>query len=229
MTSNPAAEPHDRDHEHAAHGSSADGPRDFGAQWWEQHYRDAGTGPIGQPSAQLIAELLGVAAGTALDAGCGTGADAVWLAGQGWDVTAVDVAPSAVERARALAAQYAPGASERITWLVADLTEWRPPRQFDLVLSQYVHPDLPFAEFVARLAEAVAPGGTLLVVGHDHADAHSAAHAPRPASIGAEAVLSALDPSRWDVIVAETRSRQVTRGSTAVALEDLVVRARRSG
>jgi 2-polyprenyl-3-methyl-5-hydroxy-6-metoxy-1,4-benzoquinol methylase len=212
VTSNPPAGP-------------AAGHHDFDAQWWERHYQDTTTGPTGQPSARLMAEVVGATPGTVLDAGCGTGADAVWLARQGWDVTAVDVSPTAVQQARTLAAQQPDAAA--IRWLVADLSVWQPPRQYDLVVSQYVHPDMPFGAFVARLAQAVAPGGTLLIVGHDHADSHSATHAPQPASIGPEAVFQVLDSNQWDVAKAETDTRQVTHGSTPLTLADVVVRAHR--
>ncbi|HYQ67651.1 class I SAM-dependent methyltransferase [Actinophytocola sp.] len=188
----------------------------FGPQWWEDHYQGHRTAHDA-PSPQLVAEVTGLPAGTALDAGCGRGTDAIWLARQGWRVTAVDVSPTAIGDARDLAAAL------DISWVVADLTTWEPPERYDLVVSQYVHPTVPFGEFVARLAEAVAPGGTLLVVGHDHADEHSAAHAPERASIGADAVTGALPAERWDVEVAESRTRAHAHGSMA----DLVVRARR--
>ncbi|MEO6702157.1 MAG: class I SAM-dependent methyltransferase [Jatrophihabitantaceae bacterium] len=241
---------HPGNHDHGVRASQDPSPpsdsHDFDAQWWERHYQDAGcqhagcqhagcqdagcqdagTGTGGEPSAQLVAEVAGLAPGTVLEAGCGTGADAVWLAGQGWDVTAVDVSPTAVQQARALAAQHEPGPGP-ISWLVADLTSWQPPHRYDLVVSQYVHPDLPFGEFAARLAQAVGPGGTLLVVGHDHADSHSAGHAPRAASIGIDAVVGALAAGQWEVMVAETRTRQVTRGSGQLSIADLVVKARR--
>ena len=203
------------------------GHHDFDAQWWEHHYQDTAPGPAGRPGAHLVAEVVGLTPGTVLDAGCGTGADAVWLARQGWDVTAVDVSPTAVRRARTLAAQDQPDVAGRISWLVADLTVWQPPQPYDLVISQYAHPDMPFGDFVARLARAVAPGGTLLIVGHDHADSHSAAHAPQPASIGPDAVITALDPDQWDVAVAEARTHQVTHGSTPLTLADMVVKAHR--
>lgn len=199
----------------------------FGAQWWEQHYRSAVAGPAGSPNAALVAAVAGLAPGTVLEAGCGTGADAVWLAIQGWQVTAVDVSPTAVQRARMLAARHEAETSGRIDWLVADLTVWQPPRHYELVLSQYVHPDLPFGDFVARLARAVAPGGTLLIVGHDQADAHSAEHAPLPASIDRATVLGALDPSRWDVDVTEARTRELTHGSSRVTVADLLIKAHR--
>lgn len=209
------------------HGSAqADDPA-FGSQWWEQHYQGQPTGP-GVPSPHLVAELADMPVGTALDAGCGTGANAVWLARQGWEVTAVDLSPTAVEQAERVAAEQAPDAADRITWVVADLTAWEPPGQYDLVVSLYVHPGVPVDEFVARLAHAVAPGGTLFVAGHDHADSHSAAHAPAKASIGAEAVVSALSEDVWDVDVAETRTLQVRHAATESTRHDVVVRAHRT-
>jgi len=175
----------------------------------------------------MVAELVGLPVGTALDAGCGTGADAVWLARQGWDVTAVDISPTAVGQAERFAADQAPDVAGRISWVVADLTVWEPPKQYDLVVSQYVHPDVPFSDFVGRLAHAVAPDGTLFVAGHDDADSCSAAHAPQRASIGPEAVISSLSMDLWDLDVAETRTRRVRHGSTEATMHDLVVRAHR--
>ena len=203
----------------------ADDPA-FGSQWWEHHYQGQGKEP-GLPSPHLMAELRGLPVGTALEAGCGTGADTIWLARQGWDVTAIDISPTAVGQAERFAADHAAEVAARISWVVADLTVWEPPQQYDLVVSQYVHPDVPFSEFVARLAPAVAPGGTLFVVGHDHADSHSAAHAPGQASIGPEAVISSLSTTAWVVDVAETRTRQVRHGSTQETMHDVVIRAHR--
>lgn len=198
----------------------------FDAQWWEQHYRDQ---PVGgaAPSPHLVAELKGLPAGTALEAGCGTGGDALWLAGQGWDVTAVDVSATAIGQAQRLATAQAAHVAERITWLVADLLSWEPPRRYDLVVSQYVHPGVPFADFVARLAQAVVAGGTLFVAGHDHADSHSAEHAPQDASIAAQAVAAGLDRAEWEVLLAETRTRRVVHDSTELTMHDVVVKAHR--
>jgi 2-polyprenyl-3-methyl-5-hydroxy-6-metoxy-1,4-benzoquinol methylase len=190
----------------------------FGSQWWEHHYQEKASGQ-GLPNSQLVAELTGLPVGTALDAGCGEGADAIWLARQGWEVTAVDISPTAVSRAEKLA--------DHISWVVADVTVWEPPKQYDLVVSQYVHPDMPFGDFVARLARAVAPGGTLFIVGHDHADSHSAAHAPEQASIAIDAVTGSLSAELWDVDTAEARTRQVRHGSTQLTFEDVVVKAHR--
>jgi SAM-dependent methyltransferase len=218
--------PPDAEEPSTGHGSEqADHPA-FGSQWWEQHYQGH-EAARGAPGPHMVAELTGLPVGTALDAGCGTGADAVWLAQQGWEVTAIDISGTAVGQAETFAADQAPDVAARISWLVADLTVWEPPQQFDLVISQYVHPGVPFAEFVARLAQLVAPDGTLFVAGHDHADGHSAAHAPDHASIGPDAVISALSRDLWDVEVSETRTRQVEHGSTEMTMHDLVVKATR--
>jgi 2-polyprenyl-3-methyl-5-hydroxy-6-metoxy-1,4-benzoquinol methylase len=211
-----APEPSTRD-QHQGHPA-------FGSQWWEQHYQEQEPGRS-VPSPHLVAELTGLAAGTALDAGSGTGADAGWLAQQGWQVTAIDISRTVVGHAESLVADQAPEIAARISWVVADLTVWEPPQQYDLVVSQYVHPDVPFTEFVARLAQSVAPGGTLFVAGHDRADSHSAADAPREAAIGPDVVISALSLDRWDVNVAETRTRQVRRGATEMTMHDFVVKA----
>ena len=77
------------------------------------------------------------------------------------------------------------------------------------------------------MARAVAPAGTLFVAVHGHADEHSTAHAPEKASIGPEAVISALDMTTWDVDVAETRTRPVGHGSTGATMHDVVVKAHR--
>jgi len=201
----------------------------FDPQWWEEHYREHGSGPA-LPGPQLVAEVAGLPPGSALDAGCGNGAGAVWLAQQGWAVTAVDVSATVVAQARGRA-EGEEGVADRSTWVVADLVDWVPPRAFDLVVSQYVHPTVPFGRFVARLAEAVAPGGTLVVVGHDHADEHSARHAPTSPAVGLEAMTAPLGEEQWQVETAETRSRPrpTHHGADPGLMHDVVLRARRVG
>jgi 2-polyprenyl-3-methyl-5-hydroxy-6-metoxy-1,4-benzoquinol methylase len=206
--------------------SAAGGAPAFGSEWWERHYRDKGAG-AGAPSPYLVAEAAGLSVGRALDAGCGNGADARWLARQGWEVTAVDVSPTAVAAAQSASAEETADVARRLSWVVADLNEWAPPERYDLVVSQYVHPGVPFADFVSALARAVRPGGTLLVVGHDHADAHSAAHAPEDASIELASVTEALIAESWVIEIAENRTRAAVHDSTEIAIRDVVVKARR--
>lgn len=191
----------------------------FDAQWWEQHYQQADLAAVADPTPYVVALAAARRPGTVLDAGCGTGTDARWLAGQGWTVTAVDISPSAIEQARRLTDH----AGVQVDWLVGDAGKLAVDQEFDVVISQYVHPHGPFGAFVRQLADAVAPTGHLLIVGHEHGDQHSAEHAPRDASIGIEAITEQLDPEQWQVEIADVRTRQVG----AMTLLDTIVRARR--
>jgi len=204
---------------------------EFDKEFWEGHYREhPGAHHGGSPNPSLVTEAGALAPGRALDAGCGHGADAVWLASRGWRVTAVDVSPTGLAHARDGAGTDVDVAS-RIDWVEADLASWSPPEEyFDLVTSHYVHvPASDREAFVRRLAAAVAPGGSLLVVGHDASGLHEGAHGSAPeAYVTAEEVESLLDPAAWDVGVAETRTRTVTGpDGDEVTLRDAVLRARR--
>jgi SAM-dependent methyltransferase len=157
--------------------------REFDADYWEDHYRrheperegpDTDRGAHGQSgprpaSPQLVTVAGGLTPGRVLDAGCGEGADVEWLAARGWRVTAVDVAPTALRRAQEAMESLDGDARERVGWVQADLSAWAPEREaFDLVSAQYVHvPEKHRATVFGRLAAAVAPGGTLLIVDHD--------------------------------------------------------------
>ncbi len=134
------------------------------ALWDERH---AAHEPIesSEPDPTLIGEVGALPPGRALDLGAGDGRNAIWLAGRGWDVTAVDFSQVALDRGRASATAV----GVHVEWRLADLLEWAPGAgRFDLVTLLFIH--LPHRErhaVYARAAAAVAPGGTLLVVGHD--------------------------------------------------------------
>lgn len=202
---------------------------EFDKAYWEDRYRGhvAGRRP---PNPQLVAEAADLAPGPALDAGCGEGADAAWLAARGWRVTAVDIAATALRRAREHAETLGSEIGGRIDWVEADLTEWTPPAEsFALVSAQYVHPAAPRATLLRRLADAVAPGGTLLVVGHHPSDRHSGSHGPAAGSQHtAEEVAACLDAGRWDIVVAEARLHTVTDPhGHEITMSDAVLRARK--
>jgi 2-polyprenyl-3-methyl-5-hydroxy-6-metoxy-1,4-benzoquinol methylase len=200
---------------------------EFGREFWEERYSGHAAAGEREPSAHLVAEVRDLAPGTALDAGCGEGAEAIWLAGRGWRVTAVDITAAALDRAR----EHARGTAGQIDWVQADLTAWTPPPgRFDLVCAHYVHPAGSRQALLARLAAAVAPGGTLLVVEHAHAASHGAGHDPSvpAARVGAAELAAALDPARWEVAVTEPPARQVsTHDGRQVPLRDVILRARR--
>lgn len=173
----------------------------------------------------LTSEIGGLEAGLALDAGCGHGSDALWLAAQGWQVTAVDFSAAALAHGRSAAEAAGRDLAGRIDWVEADLGTWIPePGCYDLVASLYVHIAGSVEEMVRRMAAAVAPGGTLFLVGHQPVD--PATGDPTPAAgqvqISVETVTSALAPDGWELIVAEDRPRTATNSGV-----DAVVRARR--
>ena len=107
----------------------------------------------------------GLALGRALDLGCGIGINALWLAKRGWEVTGVDWAGSAIEKARATAAKK----GLDVTFEVGDVTTWEPSHQYDLVVSTFALPSAgePRKRAVTTAAASLAPGGTLLLVEWD--------------------------------------------------------------
>jgi hypothetical protein len=110
---------------------------------------------------------------------------------------------------------------------------WVPGRQFDLVTTHYAHPAMPQLDFYDRLAGWVAPGGTLLIVGHlhtgsGHDDHGHGGHPPEEASATAAAVTVRLDPREWQVVTAEeTHRAHAGHGGGEAHLHDVVVRATR--
>jgi SAM-dependent methyltransferase len=205
-------------------------PAHFTQEFWDERYRSADRLWSGQPNAQLVAQAAGLPPGEALDAGCGEGADAIWLASRGWTVTAVDVSEVALDRAAGHAAGQ--GVADRVTWRREDLLTWEPaPQRFDLVSAQFMH--LPSAELTsvhARLAAAVRPGGTLLIVTHHPDDLH--ANVGRPDHLGmfpsAEQLGAALDPAHWEIVVVGAFEREATDlDGKPATVKDSVLRATR--
>jgi SAM-dependent methyltransferase len=196
-----------------------------GEQAWDERYRAEPEIWSGDPNAVLVAEAADLPPGTALDAGAGEGGDACWLAARGWRVTAADISGVAIERA-------AKRASERglaITWLHADLAKAPVPGTYDLVTTHFLHvPKSDQQSLFRHLAAAVAPGGTLLVVGHDFSDM---AKVPRPDLVEygwtAGEVAATLGEG-WTIEAAEARPRQATGpDGDEITIHDAILRARR--
>lgn len=207
-------------HEHGQ-GANHAGPDEqmFEVPWWDGFYGGRAVWS-GNPNPQLVAEASHLAPGTALDVGCGEGADAVWLASRGWRVTAVDFAAAALERAAANAGGIA------VDWVRADVRLGVPGGPYDLVSAQFFHlPGEPRQALFARLAAAVAPGGTLLIVGHHPQDMTSHHQHVPDMFFTAEEVALSLDPDEWSVLAAEARPRIAT--GPEAPLHDAVLRARR--
>jgi SAM-dependent methyltransferase len=163
--------------------------------------------------------------GRALDAGCGHGADTLWLAAHGWQATAVDFSASALAQGRSKAEAVGPEVAERIDWVEGDLATWTaPPGHFDLVVCLYVHAAGSVEDMVRRMANAVAVGGTLFMVGHRPIDpaTGAATAAAGQVQVSVESAVAALDSRCWEIVFAEERPRPVA--GTGV---DAVIRARR--
>jgi len=200
---------------------------------WDERYRSRPAVWSGEPNRHLVSEASDLPAGSALDVGAGEGADAIWLAQQGWQVTAVDVSVVALERGAENAALVGAEVAGRISWTHADLTTWEPGHEtYDLVSAQYMH--LPPAQrevLFRRLSEAVAPGGSLLVVGHHPSDLETTVRRPPHAGVlyTGDDIAALLDPERWEILTNATVGRTATDpDGREVTIHDSVLRARRS-
>ena len=176
------------------------------AEFWEARYRDGGPVWSGRPNALLVRETEGLTPGTALDLGCGEGGDAVWLASRGWRVTGVDISRTALERAAGHAAEA--GVGDRATWERHVLGETFPGGTYDLVNAQFLQSPVPLDQqtVLRRAADAVAPGGTLLIVLHAGWPSWQT-EPPFPARFPTLAEVPeqlALPEGEWTVVVQET-------------------------
>ncbi len=135
---------------------------------WDERYREKPLLWSHGPNRFVAEELAGLTAASALDVACGEGRNAIWLAEQGWAVTGVDFSSVAVERAERMAAER----GVDVELVVADVTDWDPGSEFDLVLISYVQlPPTEFEGLMESVVSWVAPGGRLLMVGHDRSTA----------------------------------------------------------
>ncbi|WP_436771095.1 class I SAM-dependent methyltransferase [Yinghuangia sp. YIM S09857] len=208
-------------------------PESDSAAHWESHYSrlDPDWGSRANP---VLRDLVGIFAptpGTALDVGCGHGGDAVWLAGLGWDVTAVDVARTALDRVADAA--RAAGVSDRVRPVRHDLARTFPAGTFDLVNASYFHTpvEIPRAQVLRRAAAAVAPDGLLILVEH-------ASSAPWSSHFGqdvrfptAAETFASLDlGDGWHTERCDEPRRVATgpHGETAPVVENVIV-VRRTG
>ena len=209
---------HDHDH---------DPDTAYTQETWDHRYSESDRIWSGRPNQRLVEEVSGLPPGRALDVGCGEGADAVWLAGRGWQVTALDVSVVALGRVREHAAEA--GVAGRVETLHYDLMAGGPAAGgYDLVSVFFFHvPEPAFAAFYRGLADLVGPGGSLLVVGHHPDDIDSGARRPHGPQLlfTPEQVVEVLDPEVWDVVMEATPTREQVGPEGPITVRDSVVRA----
>ena len=191
-------------------------------RFWEGHYRRRERVWSGRANGVLVNVVGALPAGTALDLGCGEGGDAIWLARQGWRVTAVDVSATALDRASEDAASA--GVADRIDFRQHDLALTFPPGAFDLVSAQYLHSPIEFprVHVLQEAAGAVKPGGLLLIVDHASVSPRSWADP--------EETLAPLDlsPHDWCTERLEAREREAARpNGQRLTVTDNIIALRR--
>ena len=197
------------------------------AQTWNQRYRDSELVWSAGPN-RFVEELCrDLTPGRSIDLAAGEGRNAIWLAEQGWDSTALDYSDVAIDKARQIAAQR----GVTITTEVADLTAYEPtPGGYDLVLVAYLQlSDEQLTPILQRAAAAVAPGGTFLLVCHDRENLEHGYGGPQQADVltSPDQVVAALGEG-FAIDRAEVAERAVqTDDGERVAL-DTIVLARRN-
>ncbi|MFG1749903.1 class I SAM-dependent methyltransferase [Streptosporangium sandarakinum] len=199
--------------------------------FWDDLYAARPAAGDPQPNARLTETVEGLPPGDALDLGCGDGGDALWLAGQGWRVTAADISAVAVERLTALARSR--GLGDRVIAQRHDLHESFPRGGFDLICAHYLHTpfDLDRATVLRSAAHALRRGGRLLVVDHGSAAPWSWNQgpdvrypSPREVAAGID-----LDPATWTVERADAPRRIATGpGGRTAEVTDHVLLIRRT-
>ena len=190
-------------------------------QSWDERYSAPDRKPLGEPNALVVEELQGARPGTALELAAGEGRHARWLAGRGWQVVAVDFSEVGLGRAK----RQASDEGLRVSFVVADVHTFPlPSARFDLVLATFFHPRRSERPgLYPRLAEALAPGGTLLLVSYDKANLAEGRKGPQDPDF-------LMDPP---VLAAELRELglHVTRAETVRMPEavNAVIRAVKPG
>jgi SAM-dependent methyltransferase len=199
---------------------------------WDARYAASDLLWSARPNRWVEAELASLPAGRALDLAAGEGRNALWLAGRGWQVTAVDFSQVALAKGRRVAEAAADGSAERIEWVGADVLDYVPaPGRYDLVVVAYLQlPAAPRAVVHARAASALAPGGVLLVVAHDSANLSGGVGGPSDPAVlfTAEDVRADLAASGTPLTIerAEAVRRRVD-GEPRAAIDVLVRGTRR--
>lgn len=195
------------------------------AQDWDARYAASERIWSVEPNQFVAAELVDLPPGRAVDLAAGEGRNAIWLAAQGWDVTALDYSAVAIDRGRAV--------SDEVTWVVGDALTTSLPSGLDLALISYLQlAHDAMATVVRRAYDALAPGGTFFLICHDASNLTEGVGGPQDASVLVTAgdVLRYLEGTTHDVLQAARVERSVTGddGISRTAYDVLVRLVRRA-
>jgi len=193
---------------------------------WDRRYADSEFLWSVEPNRFVVHELANLPSGHALDLASGEGRNAVWLAERGWRVTAVDFSRAGMEKARWLA--DARGVT--VDWVLADLREYEPEAgAYQLVLVAYLHiPPVERAAVLRGACSALAPGGELLVVGHDLTNLSDGVGGPQdPALLYTPQAIAAELPGLLVQRAEQVRRAVLVDGQAHDAIDTLVRAIRR--
>lgn len=227
---------------------------EFDKEYWEDHWASDNMGEADRlpVNPYLLVETDRLTPGTALEAGCGEGTEALWLAERGWQVTGADISTTALATARERGVEL--GLADRVEWVEADLMRWEHERQWDLVATHYAHADLGQLALYEQLSQGVAPGGTLLIVGHasGHGHAHDVPHGerhqhghghdhggdggrghhgsqpPEAAIVTIESMKDLFSGPEWRIDAAYENTRTIHPSGREIVLNDVVFRVYRN-
>ncbi|WP_424183617.1 class I SAM-dependent methyltransferase [Actinokineospora sp. G85] len=194
--------------------------------FWEDRYSHSSQLFSGNPNPLLVREVTGLPPGNALDLGCGEGGDAIWLAGQGWRVTGVDISMTALRRAADHAERA--GVGGLVAWERHELGKTFPGGRYELVSAQFLQSPVALDQdgVLRRAVEAVAPGGTLLMVMHGGWPSWMT-DGPEFEFPTLDGVLAALAVPDWTVVTVEAVEQDsVSPEGVAGTRVDLVWRLR---
>ena len=196
--------------------------------YWNQRYATRELIWTAEANRFVAEEVSTLNPGRALDLAAGEGRNAVWLAERGWQVRAVDLSDVAIGKARQLATSR--NVVDRIDFQTTDLRGYEPEAaSFDLVMLIYLQ--LPQAELqpiIARAANAVAPGGTFLLVAHDASNIEHGYGGPQdPAALHSAAQVTPLLDGCFEIERAGVAERPVKTDSGVQVALDCVVRGSR--
>jgi len=198
----------------------------FDKNYWEEHWVSAISPKerIMPVNPYLADETKQLTAGTALDAGCGIGTEALWLAQNGWHVTGADISAAALATAASRAEEAEQ--SHRVEWVETDVARWEPNRTWDLVTTHYAHPDTGQLAFYKRLGSWIDTNGTLLIVGHHHGTHHQHEH-PEEATAGLDEITGLFPAPDWRIEASYEHTRSIDTAHRTTQLHDVVVRVQR--
>ena len=154
------------------------------AHEWDDRYASTELVWGAPPNPVIVSQVWPLHRGRALDLGCGEGRHAMWLALNAWTVTAVDFSRVALNKAATIATKLPRRTRDRLTWVEADLTTWEIPGEFSLIVSAYLHfPAAQRRDLMRRCARALAPDGTIVILGHDATNIAEGVGGPQDAEV----------------------------------------------